>query len=34
MLKESADFVTEEPRGTGDASLVRQMIAERNVGRR
>jgi hydroxymethylpyrimidine pyrophosphatase-like HAD family hydrolase len=32
MLKESADFVTEEPRGTGVASLVRRMIADDLAG--
>jgi hydroxymethylpyrimidine pyrophosphatase-like HAD family hydrolase len=32
LLKESADFVTEEPRGIGVASLVRRMIADDLAG--
>ena len=32
MLKESADFVTEEPRGAGVAALVRRMIADDLAG--
>jgi hypothetical protein len=32
MLKESADFVTEEPRGAGVAALARRMIADEFAG--